>query len=162
MTHELLKTDAYIGLGTNLGDRAGNISAAVVHLAETEHLDVCRLSSIIENPAVGGPADSPAFLNAVTKVQTTLSPRALLNRLLQIEADMGRVRRQRWEPRIIDLDLLLYGGQVVDEPGLSIPHPYLRERLFVLAPLAEIAPELIVPNTGKTVRSLLDELKRRP
>jgi 2-amino-4-hydroxy-6-hydroxymethyldihydropteridine diphosphokinase len=155
-------TPAYIGLGANLGDRSDNIHSAVIHLAETPNLDVCRLSSIIENPAVGGPADSPSFLNAVAKVETTLSPRAMLDRLLAIEEEMGRIRRQRWEPRLIDLDLLLYGQQVLDEPGLTIPHPRLHERLFVLIPLAEIAPDVMHPTHRKTMKTLLDELRTRP
>jgi 2-amino-4-hydroxy-6-hydroxymethyldihydropteridine diphosphokinase len=149
--------DAYIGLGTNLGDRAGNIQLAVIHLAATPDLDVCRLSSVMEFPAVGGPADSPPYLNAVAKVETTLAPRAVLDRLLAIEKEMGRVRRQRWEPRIIDLDLLLYADRITDEPGLTIPHPRIAERLFVLRPLAEIAPGLVHPAIGKTILALLDE-----
>src|SRR5689334_3330406 len=99
---------AYIALGSNLGDRRANLDIAIARLRETPGVEVARVSSAIENPAVGGPEDSPAFLNAAAEVHSTLSAHALLRRLLEIEREMGRERRVKWEPRIIDLDLLLY------------------------------------------------------
>src|SRR5438067_8057410 len=105
---------AYIALGANLGDRAANLRAALDQLARTPGVTVGRVSSFIENPAVGGPARSPPFLNAAAELTTTLLPRELLNRLLAIEQSLGRVRKQKWEPRLIDLDLLLFGDEVID------------------------------------------------
>jgi 2-amino-4-hydroxy-6-hydroxymethyldihydropteridine diphosphokinase len=151
-------TDAYIALGANLGDRAGNIRRALAALNQVPGVRICRVSTLIDNPAVGGPAGSPAFLNAVARVETTLLPEQLLERLLAIESAMGRERREQWEPRLIDLDLILFGQLVVSEEGLVIPHPRLHERRFVLGPLAELAPDLVHPVLVKTVRALLDEL----
>jgi 2-amino-4-hydroxy-6-hydroxymethyldihydropteridine diphosphokinase len=112
-------------------------------------------SSVRETDPVGF-ADQPKFLNAVAELRTDLSPRELLERLLAIERELGRerARERRWGPRLIDLDLLLYGGEVIDEPGLTVPHPRLAERRFVLEPLAEIAPGLRLPD-GRAVRELL-------
>ena len=95
-----------------------------------------RVSSLLENPAVGGPKDSPPFLNAAAEIETTLSPIELLHRLLEIEKSLGRVRREKWEPRLIDLDLLLYGDQIIDTPELKIPHPLMHQRKFVLQGIA--------------------------
>jgi 2-amino-4-hydroxy-6-hydroxymethyldihydropteridine diphosphokinase len=119
---------------------------------------VIRTSRLIENPAVGGPPDSPAFLNGVAQVETTLMPRELLDRLLDIERSLGRERRQKWEPRPIDLDLILYEDQVIDTPDLQLPHPLMQERRFVLEPLAELAPELVHPVSELTVREMLQDL----
>ena len=149
---------AYVALGANLGDRAGNIRAALEALDATPGVRVRRASSLVENPAVGGPAGSPDFLNGVAEVETTLSPDALLARLLEVEREMGRVRRGRWEPRTIDLDLLLYADGVIDTPELRLPHPRMHERRFVLQPLAEVAAEVLHPVLRKTVRELLAEL----
>src|SRR3954466_772572 len=124
----LTPTTAFVALGANLGDREANIRRAVELLGETEGIAVAQVSSLLENPAIGGPEDSPAFLNGVAKVETTLDPRALLDRLLQIEKELGRERRDRWEPRPIDLDLLLYGDRTVNEDNLTIPHPRMHER----------------------------------
>jgi 2-amino-4-hydroxy-6-hydroxymethyldihydropteridine diphosphokinase len=150
---------AYIALGSNLGDRRANLDAAIARLRETPGADVIRVSAALENPAVGGPEDSPPFLNAAAEVQTTLSAHALLRRLLEIERELGRERRVKWEPRIIDLDLLLYGDHILSSQELIVPHPLMHERRFVLEPLAEIAPNIVHPTLQMTVAGLLDALR---
>jgi 2-amino-4-hydroxy-6-hydroxymethyldihydropteridine diphosphokinase len=141
-------TTAYIGLGANLGDREAAIRRAA------ELLGARRLSTIRETEP-WGPVEQPPFLNAVAEVETELRPRELLEQLLEIEGELGRIRyAARWGPRLVDLDLLLYGEETVAEPGLTVPHPYLHERLFVLEPLAELAPALVVPGQGE-VQALL-------
>jgi 2-amino-4-hydroxy-6-hydroxymethyldihydropteridine diphosphokinase len=111
-------------------------------------VDVLAVSQLRETEPVGV-VDQPSFLNGAVAVETTRDPRALLELLLEIERSLGRVRRERWGPRTVDLDLLLYGDVVVDEPGLSVPHPHLHERRFVLEPLAELAPGLEIPGRGR-------------
>jgi 2-amino-4-hydroxy-6-hydroxymethyldihydropteridine diphosphokinase len=145
---------AYIGLGSNLGDREDNLRAALERLAEFGRV---RVSSLRETEPVGV-TDQPRFLNAAAELVTELSPQDLLARLLEIERELGRdrARERRWGPRTIDLDLLLYGDQVLDEPGLTVPHPRLDERRFVLEPLHELAPELSLPD-GRRVVDLLQE-----
>jgi 2-amino-4-hydroxy-6-hydroxymethyldihydropteridine diphosphokinase len=133
---------AYVGLGSNLGDREGTI------LAAAEQLGPHRLSRIRETEPWGY-ADQPRFLNAVAELETELAPRQLLDRLLEIERGLGRTRNgPRYGPRAIDLDLLLYGDLVVVEPGLTVPHPHLADRLFVLEPLFELDAGLFVPGRG--------------
>jgi 2-amino-4-hydroxy-6-hydroxymethyldihydropteridine diphosphokinase len=149
---------AYIALGANLGDRSAALRDALRLLADDAAMRVIRVSSFIENPAVGGPDNSPAFLNAAAEISTSLSPRALLDRLLEIEQALGRQRRQRWAPRTIDLDLLLYEDQVIREPHLVVPHPLMHERRFVLEPLVEIAPEVVHPVLGVPITILLARL----
>ncbi len=145
-------TRAYLGLGANLGEREGAIRAAASSIGAR------RLSSIRETEP-WGITDQPRFLNAVAELDTELAPRALLERLLELERELGRVRGgERWGPRTIDLDLLLYGSERIDEEGLTVPHPRLHERLFVLEPLAELEPGLVVPGRGD-VASLLAKLQ---
>ena len=153
---------AYIALGANLGDRERNIRSAIELLNQTPLVRVTKVSALMENPAVGGPLGSPPFLNAAAELQTTLSAPALMKRLLEIENELGRVRRERWGPRPIDLDLLLYANQIIDTPGLTVPHPRMAEREFVLAPLVEIAPNAVHPIERLTIGQMLENLRRRP
>jgi 2-amino-4-hydroxy-6-hydroxymethyldihydropteridine diphosphokinase len=148
---------AYVGLGANLGPREATILRAVDLLAAEPGIDLLELSSLRETDPVGI-TDQPAFVNGAVALETTLPPRELLDALLRVERELGRVRTgERWGPRTIDLDLLLYADQVVDEPGLTVPHPRLQERRFALEPLAELEPELEIPGRGK-VSDLLTEL----
>ena len=140
---------AYIGLGSNLGDRQAMIAGAL------ERLRPRRVSTVIETDPVGR-TDQPRFLNAVAELETSLDPDALLRRLLELEAELGRVRAERWGPRTIDLDLLLYGDRRVASESLSVPHPELHRRRFVLQGLAELCPDRTVPGLGRTVRELLE------
>ena len=148
-------TLAYVGLGANLGDREASIRRAA------ELIGARRLSTIIETEP-WGITDQPDFLNAVAEVETDAGARVLLDRLLEVERELGRVRDgKRWGPRTIDLDLLLYGSEKSDLPALQLPHPRLHERLFVLLPLAELAPDLVVPGK-ETVTDLLTKLQSAP
>jgi 2-amino-4-hydroxy-6-hydroxymethyldihydropteridine diphosphokinase len=146
---------AYVGLGANLGDREETIRSAVALLGTQPGIDVVAVSSLRETEPVGY-VDQPAFLNGAVAIETELSPQELLGRLLAVELALGRVRGKspRFGPRAIDLDLLLYGAEVVDEPGLTVPHPRLAERRFVLEPLHELDPDLLLPD-GRAVRDLL-------
>jgi 2-amino-4-hydroxy-6-hydroxymethyldihydropteridine diphosphokinase len=151
-------TTAYIGIGSNLGDRETHIRRALAMLVETPGLEVRRISPMIDNPAVGGPGNAPPFLNAAVELITTLAPAALMRRLLEIEQAMGRVRREKWEPRNIDLDLLLFGNSIISTDTLIVPHPLMHERRFVLEPLAAIAPKAIHPALNMTVEGMLDNV----
>src|SRR5688500_16780214 len=151
-------TPAYIALGSNLGDREANLKRALAMLVESPQVQVRRISAFLDNPAQGGPEDSPAFLNAAAEVQTTLSPKELMKRLLEIEREMGRSRRIRWEPRVIDLDLLMHGIVIVSTDDLIVPHPLMHERRFVLEPLAAIAPNAIHPTLQMTAAAGLENL----
>jgi 2-amino-4-hydroxy-6-hydroxymethyldihydropteridine diphosphokinase len=149
---------AYIGLGSNLGDRAATIRKALDRLAARPRIELLAVSSLRETDPVGF-EDQPRFLNGAAALRTELGPRDLLDRMLEIERGLGRVREgARYGPRTIDLDLLLYGDAVVDEPGLEIPHPRLAERVFVLEPLVELNPNLEVPGQGR-VQALLAGLQ---
>jgi 2-amino-4-hydroxy-6-hydroxymethyldihydropteridine diphosphokinase len=141
-------TRAYVGLGANLGDRERTLREAVDALAAEEGIEVVAVSTLRETEPVGV-GEQPRFLNGAVELETTLTARELLDRLLGVEQRFGRVRiREEHGPRTLDLDLLLYGGEVIDEPGLHVPHPRLHERRFVLEPLAELAPGLLVPGRG--------------
>jgi len=138
-------TRAYIGVGANLGDRQATIRAAVAALP-----GVVGVSQLRETDPVGV-VDQPPFLNGAVVLETELSPRELLDALLAVEREHGRERRERWGPRTIDLDLLLYGDETIDEPGLTVPHPRLHERRFALEPLLDLDPELAIPGRGRVV-----------
>lgn len=148
---------AYVGLGSNLGDRSATLTRAVELLGEQQGIDIAAVSSFRETDPVGY-LDQPRFLNAAVAIETSLRPEELLVVLLDVERELGRTRDgPRYGPRTVDLDLLLVEGVTVDEPGLTVPHPRLHEREFVLAPLAELDPSLIVPGHG-LVGQLLERL----
>ena len=149
-------TVAYVGLGANLGAREETLRRALELLAAADGVSLLAVSQLRETEPVGV-VDQPSFLNGAVALETTHTPRELLDLLLTIEASLGRVREERWGPRTVDLDLLVYGDEVVDAPGLRVPHPHLHERRFALEPLAELAPELDVPGRGR-VSALLTAL----
>lgn len=148
-----------IALGSNLGDRAAAIGYAAGRLADL--LDNVVLSEAVETEPEGeGTAGQPLYVNAVLVGETSLAARALLDALLAIERDAGRERPSHNAPRTLDLDLILFGDDIIDEPGLQVPHPRFRERFFVLGPMTEVAPDLRDPVTGRTVGELLKRLLR--
>jgi 2-amino-4-hydroxy-6-hydroxymethyldihydropteridine diphosphokinase len=144
-----VSTVAVVGLGANLGDAEASVHGAIVMLDLLPATRLLRASKLYRTPA-WGQTKQPDFINAVVVLETGLGARALLDRLLAIELDCGRIRTagERWGPRTLDLDLLLFGDEVIDEHGLQVPHPHLHERAFVMLPLAEIAPELPIPGIG--------------
>ena len=146
--------NAYLGLGSNQGDRLNNLKQALDLLFLHDSITLKAVSSLYETAPVGGPPQG-LFLNACIQVSTLLSPTKLLQKMLSIEKQMGRIRRERWGPRIIDLDLLHYEGVSMNTPLLEIPHPRLAERSFVLVPLNDIASELKLPGYNLKVKELL-------
>jgi 2-amino-4-hydroxy-6-hydroxymethyldihydropteridine diphosphokinase len=149
---------AYVGLGSNLGDREASLRGAVAALAAEPGVEVAAVSTLADTEPVGL-LDQPRFLNGVVALETTFRPRELLDLLLAVEARFGRDRAvvPAQGPRTLDLDLLVYGDEEIDEPGLRVPHPRLVERAFALRPLAELDPELVVPGKGP-IRALLARL----
>ncbi len=148
--------DSYIGLGANLGDRALNLKVARTELEQLG--DLLASSSLYETEPWDVPDPQPAYLNQVCQVRTDLPPSELMNRLLQIETKLGRTRTSRNAARPIDLDLLMYGDRRINMPGLEVPHPRMAERAFVLAPFAEIAPDIVHPLRDATAGDLLRDL----
>jgi 2-amino-4-hydroxy-6-hydroxymethyldihydropteridine diphosphokinase len=154
---ELPPVIAYIGLGANLGEPKRQIKEALVRLATIEAVELRQVSSFYLNPPLG-PQNQPWFVNAVAQIRTRIGPEALLKGLERVEAALGRVKEERWGPRLIDLDLLLYNGVVRSGPRLILPHPQMHRRAFVLVPLAEIDPEAWHPVLQKSAAELLAEL----
>jgi len=152
-------TRAFVGLGSNLGDREATILRALARLQDEPELRLVRVSSLRETEPVGY-VDQPQFLNGVAELETELPARDLLTRLLAIERELGRTRGEGppLGPRTIDLDLLLYGEDTIAEAGLQVPHPRMHMRRFVLEPLAEVAPDLVIPGHG-SVETLVAELE---
>ena len=144
-------TVIYLGLGANLGDRRGNLSAALRGIEPAVRVNA--VSSLYETAPVG-PQDQPAYYNAACRGATSMTPRALLDHVKAVERELGRSEGPRWGPREIDIDILLFGEEVVEEEGLTVPHPELANRAFVLAPLAEIAAVLLHPLLGKSIGDL--------
>ena len=149
--------EAYLGLGSNLGDKAAMLDAAIAALAATPGIAVTARSRHYRTPPWGD-TDQDWFLNAAIGIETTLSPHALLEACLSTETRLGRVRERRWGPRVIDIDVLHVAGATISDERLVLPHRFLRERAFVLVPLAEIAPDLVIG--GETVREALARLDR--
>lgn len=145
---------SYIALGSNLGDRLEHLQIGAQLLEAHQGVRVTDKSRIFETEPVGGPDNQGAYLNAVVRLESRFSARHLLNVLLEVEHQRGRVRSERWGPRTLDLDLLIHGLERIDEPGLIVPHPRLHERAFVLEPLADLAPDLEIPGLRTTVQAL--------
>jgi 2-amino-4-hydroxy-6-hydroxymethyldihydropteridine diphosphokinase len=157
-----VSTLTLIGLGSNLGDREATLEAATTLLRDSPGIAVRAVSSYHETAPAGGPAEQHTYLNAAAALETREDASSLLGRLREIEACLGRVRTVRWGERTIDLDLLLFGDAIIDTPEVTVPHPRMAVRRFVLAPMAEIAPEAVDPLTRRTVADLLANLDRRP
>ena len=147
---------SYIALGSNMGDREKNLKEALKYIAELPETKIIKSSAIYETEPVGEPKQRP-FYNAVLKMETSLDPERLLQKLQEVEKTFGRVHKQKWGPRTLDLDILLYDQQIIATDKLTIPHPLMAERAFVLEPLAEIDPEAYHPVLEKTAAELLRE-----
>lgn len=146
----------YISAGSNLGNRESNLKKSIDLISE--HCSVIYVSSIYETEPVGK-TEQPYFMNAVFRIGTVMLPHCLLKILKGVESEMGRVSKERWGPRIIDLDIVLYGNIIIDTPGLKIPHPEMHDRKFVLEPLCELSPELIHPLLKQDIKTILEHLE---
>lgn len=147
----------YLALGANLGDRLAALRGARTALRETPGVRVTASSSLYETDPAGGPEGQERYLNAVLEIETELSPRDLLRLCLEVEERFGRTRRERWEARTLDVDLLLYEAEVRSSPDLTLPHPRLHQRPFVLLPLRDLAPAAVHPLLGQTVEELAEK-----
>ena len=149
---------AFIGVGSNLGDREKNFQCARDLLGSIRGIRFLACSKVCETEPVGGPAKQGKYLNAVWRIETELNPRKLLDRLMEIEKQLGRVREEKNGPRTIDLDILFFGQEIIRSRELTVPHPRLHERAFVLEPMAELAPDFAHPIFKKTMKELLTAL----
>ncbi len=149
---------AYVGVGSNMGNREKNIAAALNALESTRGINVTKASGLYETEPVGGPPGQDSFINAVVRVETTLTSRRLLEVCLNIEDSLGRKRSVRWGPRTIDLDLLSFDDEIRASAKLMLPHPQMHTRRFVMEPLAEIAPDFVHPTLEQTAAEILDGL----
>lgn len=145
---------AYLGLGSNIGDRAHQLQQAIRIIDQYQYIDVTSISPIYETEPVGY-TDQPQFLNLCIEIETTLNPQELLKRCLETEEALHRVRKIRWGPRTLDVDILLYGNEIIEEDNLIIPHPRMAERAFVLIPLNDIASKHIEPRSQKLIENLV-------
>ena len=155
-----MKRDVYIGLGSNMGFKRRNIETAIDNIENIPGVDLVKKSSLYETDP-WGKTDQDKFLNQVIMIETALGADELLDYLLEIEIKMGRQRLEKWGPRVIDLDILLYGNQVIQTDRLRVPHPHMRERLFVLIPLQEIGSDLRFPEDGITIEEVLSRVLAR-
>jgi len=151
-----MKQTAYIAVGSNIGNPLQNCAEAIHKISKNDYIKIRSKSSFYQTSPIGN-IKQECFVNSVVKINTSLNPESLLSYLLGIETEMGRVRKEKWGPRIIDLDLLFYDSLILNKEALTIPHPELQKRNFVLIPLCEIAENLIHPNLKKTIRTLLKE-----
>lgn len=148
-----MSNHAFIALGSNIGDKTGNCTRAISLISKHEDCIVLRVSSFYETEP-WGVVEQDKFINMAVEIETALSPFELLEFLKSLEIEMGRTKAERWGPRLIDLDIIFYNDKIIDEKGLNVPHPHMHERAFVLAPLSEIAPDLIHPLLGKSISEL--------
>jgi 2-amino-4-hydroxy-6-hydroxymethyldihydropteridine diphosphokinase len=149
---------AYIGIGSNMGKSQGNCREAIETIGALDECSIISVSGFYLTEPVGVEAQD-WYVNSVVSMSTAMPAQDLLKTLLQVEKDMGRVRIEKWGPRIIDLDLLLYGDELLDDEGIKVPHPLMHLRKFVMAPMTELAPELIHPALGKTMAELYGEIE---
>jgi len=156
-TSSMLSEGVFVALGSNVGDREYYVSKAIELLGGESEISIIKQSTMLETEPVG-PINQGMFLNAVIEITTALSPKALLRVCLKIEEKLGRVRTKRWGPRTIDLDIVLFGNKIIHMPNLTIPHPELMNRSFVLVPLVEIAPDAVHPVTSCTAAEMLDSM----
>ena len=151
-----MKHTAYIAVGSNIGKPLQNCIEAIHKISKNDYIKITSKSSFYQTSPIGN-IKQECFVNSVVKINTSLNPESLLSYLLGIETEMGRVRKEKWGPRIIDLDILFYDSLILNKEAITIPHPEIQKRNFVLIPLCEIAENLIHPNLKKTIRTLLKE-----